>query len=329
MYARDSGPFALGTSARAGKQFSRQCYYGACFAPCPYTEGTVVASQSRTGTISCSSQESLNTTVPSILKDIYSSGTKLTRTTVSNFFDIEWRQMSTQYSRLYNNGSDDAPAGTFRQLQSFALEDNYVVVEGLVVDAKNGGVGFRNHTIPVGLPRGARWSEDLLFIEPEVECVNQNISFDFNISTSLGSSIGRVSMADLMLTDRGGFTNINTTYPTNDTRDGINKPDLKMRAYQAAWNVNRFSMFTMNVTNPRNESIGMEPFQYIDSHVGKQFKLPLPDVGLDAYQSLGFLYNFGEFFGFEGYSYDDTPEELEDFDNPWNLTSQEWIWASK
>lgn len=321
VYAPDSSAFFMATSPRApNMSFTRQCNYGACWVPCPYTKGHVVLSGGG-GQLTCSTEDDLlDMKVPQVLKDIFSSGTKTVRTTVSNFFDIEWRQMTTKYDRLYNNGTK-LPAGTFRQLQSFKLEDKPLIVEGLVVDAAGGGVGFRNHTVPVNMPRGASWSEDLLFIEPDVYCVNQNVTLDFKISTSLGGS-NAVSMSNLVLTDRGGFVNINTTHPYNDTRDGPNQPDLRMRAYTAAWNFNRFAMFTMNISNPRNETDGTEPFEYINSELGKTYKLPTPKLGLDQYETLGYLQNFGEFLGFGGSQFLD--DELQ-YENPHNITSDYFI----
>lgn len=319
VYAPDSSAFSMATSPRvANTSFTRQCFYATCWAPCPYTEGLVVVKGDRLGMTCSTDDDILDMKVPQVLRDIYSSGTKSLRTTVSNFFDIEWRQMTTMYNRIYNNGTN-VPAGTFRQLQSFALEDEPLIVEGLVVDAANGGVGLRNHTVPLNMPRGATWSEDLLFLEPDVQCVDQNITLDYKISTSLGSSQGTISMTDFVLTDRGGFVNINHTHPYNDTRDGPNLPDLHMRALTAAWNFNRFAMFTMNVSNPWNETEGREPFEYINSEIGKTFKLPTAQFGLDQYQTLGFLQNFGEFLGFAGSSVFD--DDLE-WDNPYNITSE-------
>ncbi len=49
-----------------------------------------------------------------------------------------------------------------------------------MVDTIRGGIGFRNHTIPTQVYLGAEWDEDLLWIEPVTECVNLNLSVEFN-----------------------------------------------------------------------------------------------------------------------------------------------------
>lgn len=322
VYAPDSSAFSMATSPRStNTSFTRQCTLGNCWVPCPYTVGKAVYEVDSLGT-TCSTDD-LDMKVPDVLRSIYSSGTKALRTTVSNFFDIEWRQMTTNYNRFYNNGTY-MPAGTFRHLQSFTLEEEPLVVEGLVVDAANGGIGFRNHTVPVGMPRGATWSEDLLFIEPDVVCINQNVTIDFKVSTNLGGGSNTISMTNLALTDRGGFVNINHTHPLNDTRDGPNQPDLRMRALTAAWNFNRFTMFALNISNPGNITAETEPFEYITSEIGKEFKLPKDSLagGLDAYQSLAFLRDFGSFLGFTAYSF--MEDDLE-FDNPHNITGEYFV----
>lgn len=138
-----------------------------------------------------------------------------------------------------------------------------------MVDMKNGGIGFRNHSAPVWQPYGSVWTEDLLFIEPETACVDTNITLDFSISGD--SSMGDI--VDLVLTDRGGFVNINHTYPRWDRDSGQTHPDLWLRAYKAAWLNNAYTMAFMNVTNFRNETTNTSAFAYLNSHMGKEFSL--------------------------------------------------------
>jgi hypothetical protein len=104
-------------------------------------------------------------------------------------------------------------------------------VEGLVVDTQKGGIGFRNHTAPINLPHGATWSEDLLFVEPGTSCVNLNFTLDFQVSVNDNAS----SIVDVVyLTDRGGFVNLNHTYPFYDRSDSQRNPDLPGKAYKVA-----------------------------------------------------------------------------------------------
>ncbi|KNB16530.1 hypothetical protein FOXG_14368 [Fusarium oxysporum f. sp. lycopersici 4287] len=133
--------------------------------------------------------------------------------------------------------------------------------------------------------------EDLLFWEPDVECVDTNTTFDFEITTGSQTDAG-VSVSKLRLTDRGGFVNINTTAPLDDQRNGVNQPDLNTRAYQAAWATNAFSMMFMNISNAGDQDKNVEPFEYIKSKIGKEFKMLTLDNDA-TYLTLGLTNDFG------------------------------------
>ncbi|KAH6967970.1 hypothetical protein BKA56DRAFT_497595 [Ilyonectria sp. MPI-CAGE-AT-0026] len=295
-YVRDSSAFAQGTSPRGNGTFTRGCHYRLCPAPCPYTSDTLTYTRNRTGTF-CDTNTEINSTVPQILHDIYMSGTKNRSTTVSNFFDIEWRQESTYYDLDRDNGNL-IPGGRFRFLESFALNDEIRAVEGLIVDGKTGGIGFRNHTLPVDYTRGATWSEDLLFLQPDVQCVDLNVTVDWTATTT-SSGVSGFYISEMVLTDRGGFVNINTTDPRNDSRVGINAPDLRMRAYQAAWLANGLTMGFMNITDNTNKTAGTKAYDRIDSKLNQTFKIRIPDssVTMQDFQKLQFSDEFGVHIG--------------------------------
>ncbi|KAH8646029.1 hypothetical protein BGZ61DRAFT_542643 [Ilyonectria robusta] len=318
-YVPDSSTFYAGTSTRDDKPFTRTCSLYSCYFPCPYTSDVTVIAEDGLSE-NCSFSGTINATVPDILHDIYSSGTQYERTTISNYFDIEWRQTTTQYYRLLNNGTPIA-AGIFRRLETIALTDDVRAVEGLVVDAKNGGIGFRNHTRPSGYPGGVTWTEDLLFWEPDVECVDTNTTIDFEVTTSSQTNTG-LTISKLRLTDRGGFVNFNTTDPLDDQRNGVNKPDLRMRAYQAAWATNAFSMLFMNISNAMEPRKKNKPFEWINSEIGKQFKIPI-SMDDTRYLSLDFISNFGDHLA--------VPSIISDtdglFENPYNITIDSFIAA--
>jgi hypothetical protein len=110
VYVQVNSPFGIATPSRSNLPFSRACsqLHGIGIhgpAPCPYSGTTVMLSWD------CSSYTfemlyGYNTTVPQIVRDIYSSGTRHLKTTVSNYFDIQWRQYCLKQDRYYNNGSD-------------------------------------------------------------------------------------------------------------------------------------------------------------------------------------------------------------------------------
>ncbi|OAQ60762.1 hypothetical protein VFPPC_06856 [Pochonia chlamydosporia 170] len=331
MYARDESPIFSGTSSRNGWSFTRRCYLdsqGSCRVPCPYDEngGVIFFNGTYPEEIfpQClNSSKSFNVTVSNSLREIYSSGTNQVPTTVSNFFDIEWRQLVYKRDNRSNNG-EPMPAGGYRFLESFALTDSFNIVEGLIVDAKNGAIGFRNHTVPVNLDRTSYWSEDILFIEPSTTCVNQNISLDFNVSVSSDSYSG-TTITGLALTDHGGFANFNKTADVfkyqMEGRENLNTPNLHARAYMASWYANALTMVIMNVTNLRNETSGAEGYSYIHSEVGKQFKLFIEKhAKVDKYQSLGLLQDLSEVFQTDNFNASGSNGEFPGFSNPWNMS---------
>ena len=143
------------------------------------------------------------------------------------------------------------------------LDTAVAPVEGLIVDSITGGVGFRNHTVPVGIALGAEWTEALLWIQPETACVDRNISVEFRIPLDgLYSS----EPANICLTDNGGFANLVPEWPhvgmTNPQKD----LNLEGRAYKAAWMVNAYTMLVMNLTRPSPNAFG-----YLNSTVGNKY----------------------------------------------------------
>jgi len=200
---------------------------------------------------------------------------------VSSIFDIQWRsytwsEMNGNAGALAVDNGTAYPVGSFRMISSLLLNDAIMLAEGLIVDMKNGGIGFRNHSAPPSQPYGSTWSEDILFIEPETQCVDTNLTLDFSIPNAASESFSTIS--NLVLTDRGGFANINKHYPTWDRNDTQDNPELLRRAYKAAWINNAMSMLFMNVTNLANHSdSNSHAFQYLNSAVGKTFPLQYND----------------------------------------------------
>lgn len=290
--------------------------YGGYRVQCPYTSDTFVFEYNGSS-IKGTYPTGLNATVPDILREIYSSGTKNRKTTVANFFDIEWRQLTSQFDMNYNNGKAIA-SGIYRYLESFLISDEIQAIEGLVVDAKDGGIGFRNHTLPVGQPRGTAWSEDLLFLEPEVECVAMNLSIDFQVTMSPSNGLGGFDLSQMNLTDHGGFLNLYKERPLwyrqNDV-DQPNKPDLKTRAYQGAWMTNFLTMLLMNVTDAKNKTLGTKRLEKINSTIGSHFEIPMPTLVPEDVQGVQYDSEFGEPIGFGLSSYSDS-----DYPNPYDVT---------
>ena len=317
-YVPDTSAFLAGTTPRGKEGFSRLCSVGrgllASPSACPYT-GDQINRESDDDGISVE-WDNISTDIPDIIQEIFSSGTASEKTTVSNFFDIEWRQYTSTVRDNVNNNNTYG-IGIYRQLESFILENKYVLVEGLIIDAKVGGIGFRNHTIPSGMPRGAEWEEDILFIEPDTACVNTNLTIDFTVKYNMSDQSTGVS--DLRLVDRGGFVNLNTTYPEYDMENPQKNPDLYGRAFRGAYLNNAYTMLMYNITNDNTGSADGKGFDYIDSEIGKDF--PLTALPGDGYQALGMSEEFANYlhFNYANSSLFDIP----DYPNPFNVTEED------
>lgn len=106
QYLKDISPYGLGTPPRSGLPLARKCDQGFLWGfpmPCPYSD-TVVVYTSDGDTLGADLPYSYDTAIPDYYKDVFSSGTS-ENTTVSNFFDIQWRQWTTRTNEFVNNGS--------------------------------------------------------------------------------------------------------------------------------------------------------------------------------------------------------------------------------
>ncbi|EFE35047.1 uncharacterized protein ARB_06003 [Trichophyton benhamiae CBS 112371] len=342
-YIKDTSPIGYGTPARGNVRFSRIC---GGFTPqvCPHSNGNLTSTENSMG--EHVSGDWYDTRIPQRVIDMFQSGLSSQQSSVSSIFDIQWR--SYTYSRIedrpdnlvVDNGTR-YPVGAFRQISTFVLNNRIEAVEGLVVDTKNGGIGFRNHTAPPVEPFGSSWSEDLLFIVPETQCVDTNLTLDFSIPLKNSESISN-QITNLVLTDRGGFANLVQKYPSWDRNDTQRNPDLRNRAYKAAWINNVWSMAFMNVTNFRNESDPKsKAFSYLDSFVGKKFPLQsdhsssttlLIEPDSIITNSLFGYYLSGTDLAINGTnltsSHITTPNKPPLFSNPWKIDSLNFSSAS-
>jgi hypothetical protein len=311
-YAPDISPLGYGTPPRSKLPFSRIC---GSFLPvaCP-SSGTEIIRTRNDTSISIDFPNGYNTAIPSNLTEIFESGVQ-GKKTLSSVFDLQWRSYSTEVDekKIFDNGAKYL-VGDYRQLTSIILNDALEPVEGLLINSKTGGIGFRNHSIPQGLKYGATWSEEILFIEPETQCVDLNLTLDFILKDNLGRA------SSVVLTDRGGFADLNLTIPHIDTSDPQKNVDLWMRAYKAAWMNNAFTMAYFNVTNPPPND-----FSYLNSKVGQQFKLNENSTGVKA-DSLIATTRWSDFLGLDFLSFDSNFTDNSTssdtlYPNPWQITS--------
>ena len=275
-YIADPSQFGFGTPPRVNLPWSRICGY---YVPvgCPNSFSNVTTTYNETTVTS--DVEYYDSHVPQYVIDAFQSGLENQEDSVSSIFDIQarsytWQTVNDNPGAVAPDNGEPYPIDTFRMIESNILANDYLAVEGLVVDMKNGGIGFRNHSAPPRTPYGSTWSEDLLFIEPESVCVDTNLTIDFTLPRFASEESATFTYTNLVLTDRGGFVNLNKTYPRYNTTNTQHEPQLWDRAYKGAWMNNAISMAFLNVTNFRNKSDpDSRAFSYMNSHLGKQFPL--------------------------------------------------------
>ncbi|KAL4744819.1 hypothetical protein BDW72DRAFT_212173 [Aspergillus terricola var. indicus] len=274
-YIVDKGIFGLGTPARnESLTWSRVCGT----AGYPSTCLDLMRNSS-------SSNKSIDRTIPQETIDLFSSGISQSNNSVSSIFDIQWRSWSWTKFSSASSGKDNSsinetassstavyPIGTFHQISTLALDDKFEVVEGLVVNARTGGIGFRNHSAPPLTPYGSTWAEDLLFIQPVTECVNTNLTIEYSVPEN---SVLDTTTANLTLVDKGGFSKLNQRFPQWDPSQAQTNPNLWLRAYQAAWLNNVYAMKMLNVSDIRQTGAADAPLRFhgLNSTVNRRFLL--------------------------------------------------------
>jgi hypothetical protein len=257
-YVKDEGPWGQSTPPRPDFKFSRLC--GAfLFMNCPgsYAGFRTISNSSGAYQIPDFDDATINSTLPSNLTEMFSSATSGEGSTISGLFDIQYRL----YEGVREDNVDHGRTfiqGSFRGVERLVLRNSTDAVEGLVVDTRTGGIGFRNHTVPADLAFGGTWSEDLTWIEPITECVDTNLTFEFNT----GDSPYNISVPTYLV-DNGGFANLAKKYPYQGNWNDTQNPDLRARAYKGAWISNALSAIWLNVTYPgrledMNSSIGQK-----------------------------------------------------------------------
>jgi hypothetical protein len=271
QYVKDLSALGEGTGPRLDVGFSRICAGGALACPGTATEVTTTNG-------STSVEGTYDIRIPKRTYDFLMSGLKRLAPTVSSTFDIQYRNFLKRNDSGYifvnpeyfNNGSD-YDIGTYRQITTLLINNAWEPVEGLIVDTKDGGVGFRYHSIPSDfLPFGAAWQEDLLFIEPVTECVNLNISLDF----TMGGGFSNRHTVNAAIVDHGGFVNIPRIVPAYDGSDEQNSFNLAGRVYRSAWYDLVNLMLLWNVTD-RGATVEDFPFSYLNSNLGRVYPLPV------------------------------------------------------
>lgn len=256
VYVADQSAIGAGTPPRSsrGYSFSRKCTDHATSRLCPGDSylGNVTTTETvaLTNDTTIENDYILPESISPTLIDQYQSGLVGSSPSLSSFFDIQFRQWTIFSDKtVYNNGTLLRRADKY--LSTTFMDDKYELFEGVIVNAKSGGIGFRNHSVPSTFSQyGTEWEEDLLWMQPETSCVNTNLT---SIFTGALTSFSQQD-SGAAIVDQGGFTNIEKIRPfpndTNPFTEGQNNPMLYERSYWMAWYLNVFAMQYLDVTDP-------------------------------------------------------------------------------
>ncbi|KAK5676998.1 hypothetical protein LTR17_027720 [Elasticomyces elasticus] len=189
-----------------------------------------------------------NSTLPSNITTLFTSGTKYS--TIAGPLDITPRHW---YERNFSNADSGTirAVGGFQPMTSLLLDDAYVLVQGLIVDVRDGGIGIRNHTMPSNMRLGAEWMEDILWIRPTTSCVDTNLSFHYQIPT-----FGVTGKTNGYIQDDGGLYALAGAEPwpawdengTEWQQLGA-RPALELQAYHAAWWNNQLTAQVLDINS--------------------------------------------------------------------------------
>lgn len=252
-YVADKTTMGLGTPRRDQYEYTRQC---GSYVPaeCPGVDAgfdTVNYGWYEANSTFNKSIHIYDMEIPRNTTDVFTSATA--NTTVSSLFDIQFRTYQRRTDKLFknnviplrNNSLYIVRSSTY--LHSILLNNKIELVEGLVVDSIHPGIGFRNHTIPPQTEHGSSWEEDLLWIEPVTQCVDTNLTFEFN-------KIGNYDVFGLeeaFLVDNGGIANLTKEYPFVDRNDTQKDPQLRAIAYKVAVLNNKLTANYFNLTEKK------------------------------------------------------------------------------
>ncbi|EAW25673.1 uncharacterized protein NFIA_044920 [Aspergillus fischeri NRRL 181] len=278
-YIKGTSAFSYGTPDRTDAPFTRNCGLQQA---CP---GTSLNKTCRQQGLLENCNVVYDSLIPEQWADVFREGASAFGPSVSSIFDMQYRTFfnaTDQYSVL---GWYAKPS--YRSLQVLILDEKVEPVEGLIVDMVDGGIGFRNHTAPAkALKYGSTWDEDILFIQPETQCVPLNFSIEFQLPPVLETSL---SVVNLVLKDHGGLSNLAGARPSISVPVNGQEFDLRQRAWNAAWYNNFLTLAYFNATDPDPTNITR-----IDVTPGDTFKLQNANFTL-GYRNIKTTISLGEY----------------------------------
>jgi hypothetical protein len=259
-YVRDQTSWGKITPVRPDRRFGRYCEFGQRLnCPGQYQGIDFVEKPPGSGnwtSVRKDPTSTINTTLPVNYTDMFSSATADVGNTVSGMFDVQYRRWTVTYDEIIDHG-EPVIRGDYRYIELLIPQDKILVKEGLIVDmGDTPGVGFRNHTVPIGLAYGGTWREDITWLEPVTSCADTNLTIEIDI---LDTAEAFLDNTTIRLVDRGAFRGLDLgaleTRPWGDNQS----LDLFGRAHKAARMFNVLTAKALNVSLPLGSSVETIP----------------------------------------------------------------------
>lgn len=260
-YAPDRTTFGNSTPARPNHAMTRECNIDIEFCP-----GALISSD-----VDFDSSFFIKNTpwlfnattdVPANLTAMFTSATK--NSTVAGALDWEYRSWSMTSTPGFNNNQTYPKGAKYHIDMLLSSSQRHVLREGIVADMEQGGIGIRNHTIPIPKgdiirQQGATWDEDILWLEPDISCVNTNLSLHVTVGSSDNSTAyGGHDIGRLALVDQGGWADLRHGNPGNSWKPPQpNNLDTRWQADWVAWTHNVMAAIYYNISLPANAKYGL------------------------------------------------------------------------
>lgn len=259
QYARDLSAWGPITPVRPDLKYGRHCEFGRRI-NCPGQFQGVDFVETSPGilqSVKRDNSSTVNTTIPANYTEMFASATGDPGNTISGMFDVQYRRWKVNYEDIIDHGEPQAQ-GDYRYIELLIPQDDIILKEGLVIDLRdNPGIGFRNHTVPVGLAYGGTWSEDLLWLEPVTSCADTNLSVEIQITDTPDSFTNNVT---IFFVDRGAFRDLDLTALEAPPWGDNQTLDLFGRAHTAARMYNALAALSfLNLTLPLDPSVQTIP----------------------------------------------------------------------
>jgi hypothetical protein len=237
QYAMDSSIFVNGTISRQNYALFRSCGGKYQSKPCP---GNVqpLNMNNTNQSLSITPTQSL---IPGNISSLFSSGTRKATDLRAGPFDIQYRQ----FLRLSMNESVPTEYySTYTYLGPVIMEPTYQLKEGVIIDPKNGGIGFRNHSVPK-IPTRAQsavWTEEILWISPITSCIQTN----WTIYMSVNLALSPLTVSTIQMVRNG-------TSPIPPEPQGDLRLDTRLYAAARAWDYDIMEYYSK--PNARNATV--------------------------------------------------------------------------